>query len=73
MRRSSGTDAATLPWDGSFWLLCFLNGGGSSTWAKSSGKSTPFFLRGSRCVPTPWDFSSGSSYIFLQISVWERS
>ena len=33
-----------------------------------------FFFNDSRCVPRPWDFSSGSStFIFLQIGFWERS
>ena len=57
----------------SFWLKHFLNDE-ALLHPKSPGKGH-FLLHASRCTPIfsrPWDFSSGSSFIFPQISFFGR-
>ena len=51
-----------------FRLRCFLNDGAPY---HNIVENSPFVLHGSRCVPGPWAFSSGSSFIFSE-SVFGR-
>ena len=53
-----------------FWMTGLLD---PTIVGKKKKKITFFCLLEPRCIPRPWDFSPGSSFIFLQISFWVKT